>query len=553
MRIYVLFSLLAVAANARPQANITSEDWKPIANAPQNQNLRYTNQLRELSNRSSNFIPIDYITHSAKRRHPTVHNFTRKITNNNASRRKVPVKYKIGNVTSLKEQANKVLSEKDKTILNKFFVSNIDNLNKTTKLNNKATPVKNKNWPDTEIQSVVDLNNYNHYVSTTTPRPKKPIVQNVMTKVGANPVKNKNNEWHQIKMKPVRQTTETNYISAPSSIPINIIQNSNPFPVHFPSDNVHFETLVTLSPDVPLKGTNSLGNPTDPCPVVTVTSNTIYNKELCPDLDIVINNHIQTNTNIFTDSPLVAEEDYGSVDYSGNASDDDAISVEASEDAADEALDAEAAVADEASAADEVGTVSEVGEASIAADPEVLSPEEGLSESVASSGTETEPASSSSQGGNRPQLPNLPQFPQNDNNNNDDDDDTGLLGFLNPFNYPFLALVLIPLAVLLTGSLGLSTFFIPWTVFPTIFLSRKAKQAHLDHDNMPIIRPDGWFWHDRYQTWASINNVNRNQNVEQNRAFVDNSVASYILRLIEEFGKKYNENTNKSWKRRKKN
>lgn len=487
-----------------------------------------------------------------------------------APRRKVQISYKIANITSIKDQAQK----------NKLKPNNPNNIKIRNKFRNSTNP-NHKHWPDSAIQSEHDLTNYNQYISNLSstspaPRKKKPQIQHFFTKISDRPVSNNNTKWFEIKVKQPIPTSQTIHTST-NSLPIDVIENSNPFPVKIPgsstfnnqdelsvhippinipsvnipnineiianNNKVQIGTTVHLTPEFEIDEDSEIrpaGGAPNPCPAITITSNTIYNKEICPDLDIVINNHFQSNTNIITDPPILDEP----VEYDAvNSEEEDLIEEEPVEE-------------------DEYPEIIEepIEDSGLQAEEEVIA-EDGLGESAASSGQETVSQSS----GNRPQLPNLPGLPQNDNNNNNDNEgenegllDTGLsvLGLLNPFNYPLISLVVAPLALILTGTLGLTTFFIPWAIFPTVFLSRSAKKIQFANDSKkPLARPDGWFWHTNYKTWASFTNnkTKDNSHEESDRAFHINSLSSFVSRLIEEFEKAYNlDNTPKFWKRRKK-
>lgn len=486
-----------------------------------------------------------------------------------APRRKVQVSYKIANITSIKDQAQK----------NKLKPNNPNNIKIRNKFRNSTNP-NHKHWPDTDIQSEHDLTNYNQYISTLgstpppppPPRRKKPQIQHFFTKLSDRPVSKNNTKWFEIKVQQPIPTSQTIH-SSTNSLPIDIIENSNPFPVKIPgsftnnnqdefsvqippinippvnipnineiiatNNKVHIGTTVHLTPELEIDDGSVIrpasGVP-NPCPAITITSNTIYNKEVCPDLDIVINNHFQSNTNIITDPPILDEP----VEYDAVDSEEDLIEEEAVEEEYPEIIEEPI----EEAGLQEQGVVAESG----------------LGESAASSGQETVSQSS----GNRPQFPNLPGLPQNDNNNNDNEGanegllDTGLsvLGLLNPFNYPLISLVVAPLALILTGTLGLTTFFIPWAIFPTVFLSRSAKKMKFPNNSKkPLVRPDGWFWHTQYKTWASFANkkIEDNTHKESDRAFNLNSLAIFVSHLIQEFEKAYNlDDTPKFWKRRKK-
>lgn len=576
MRVQLILPLLLIAVNGRPQtspSNSTSEaaDWKPIETESQSQRLRYNAQLREIQNYYRNFVPINYYTSPTGNTYRANGNpITPKAFNNTVSpRRKIQIKYKIANITSIKEQAkinrnkNKIQRPKPKPKPSSSSSSPRPNNNKNP---TNSIQSDHKNWPNGELHTLEDFANYDKYITSTTVAPqknkkpsiKKPEIHQIFTKVSENPIKSNNNKWFEIKVRPppsYTPTTEINIQSLGGSIPIDIIENSNPFPVKIPSTNiddqltvniptinvpniqiptaneiinnnnkVHIGTTVHLKPetesDESLKPINGLSNN---CPEITITSNAVYNKEVCPDLDITINNHFQTNTNVFTDPPLVEEpveleEDLESIeeDYPEDNLEEPEI------------------------------------EPAVEEEEEVLA-EDGLGESAASSGQQGSSGGSQGSNNNRPQLPNLPGLPQNDNDSNDDSEsflDTGLsiLGLLNPFNYPLISLVIAPLALILTGSLGLTTFFVPWTLFPTVFLSRKAK--HLSPEESD--KPDGWFWHNTYKTWVNFSNEKGSLFSESDRAFKD-SLPDLILRLIMEFDDKYyNSSLSKSWKRRKK-
>lgn len=395
---------------------------------------------------------------------------------------------------------------------NKYYTYQINNKNSTIKI------VTNRN--DTNV-----ISNY------PTAEPKTPYykiqtktAQPFFSRPSRNPVSDSQNNWFELKLKPPSKNNQKN------TLPFITF---NPYTNGLPNNNYFLGNTVTLSPEVVSisQGTYTLAGPgDDPCKDAIFITNHLFNKQACPDLDITINNHLSTESNIFLD-----EEDALVGDFSEDYVDEEIITQEESFVPEEEPVVAEGPIEEEpveAAPADVLG-----GPPSQAAEPVVADLAGGSGGSAGSGGSGGGPGS----GIGFPTLPSL-------SNSDDDESDGGIFGsdglfswvsVLNPFNFPLISLLAAPLTILFTSALGLSTFFLPWTVFPSIFLQRNAR------NNPPLSKPsdyhpDGWFWHKDYKTWVNMNKPPKR---------TDDSWGATIVRWIEEFSRKYK---SKSWKRRRK-
>lgn len=429
------------------------------------------------------------------------------------------------------------------------------NTNSTKSIKNDINWVtKNKDSDRKPLYPYKQVINNNYY-SYIIPH-KEAVYRPYFSQETKSPLTDHRNNWFQIKLKqPIKASTKTyekvstttysdigvhdysasSYPSVPiyeSDVPSNLPPT---YSNGLNTNKVIVGNTVTLSPEVVSisQGTHTLAGPeTDPC-AIQITNN-LYNKQACPEVDITINNHIHSESNIYDDL-----DDYDATELP--------LDDEYDEDLEQEAVEEEEPIPEDIP--EDVPSEDIAGE--VASNP--VAPAEDAVQPVAAE----DPVSGATSGGsgNRPGLPNLPELNRPGSSEEEEDEDDGgvfdsngifsWIYSLNPFNFPLVGLLAAPLTILFTGALGISTFFLPWTVLPTLFLGRKAKQSKNFIQSRPnAYHPDGWFWHTRYKTWV-------NMNTERSRSD-EEGWGDYIIKLIEEYGRKFYTNYNESWKRRKK-
>lgn len=319
-------------------------------------------------------------------------------------------------------------------------------------------------------------------------------------------------------------------------------------------NGVNIGNTITLSPEVVSisQGSHTLAGPEIPelpCTNFHIANN-LYNKEACQDVEITINNHVHTENNYYEEEELSDESLNQYNDF-----DDEEEDYQESDEVTENAI-----ITDEDEYADELAQEAVVEEASSALEPALadpLSADSALAEpALAANPAGASPAGAGPAGGSGGGVPARPGInTPGGSNSDDDDDDDGLFSWvssLNIFNFPLISILAAPLTILFTSALGVSTFFFPWTIFPTLFLGRKARQnnfvtnpSNKVQSRPSNFRPDGWFWHNKYKTWV-------NMGTKENARLYDD-VGNFVIKLIEEFGRRYTRNYNESWKRRKKN
>lgn len=419
--------------------------------------------------------------------------------------------------------------------------NNISNLKNTTKM--VTYHRVSTSTPKTKTTST--SNGYYSYIIHYTKNNK---VRPVLIQQTKQPYSDNYNNWFELKLKaPSKKSkpnttpaknydsqnigTSTNYDSYTTDKYSSISSPTSSYP--FTSNNHFLSNTVTLSPEAVSisQGTHTLAGPEDnPCNAIHITTN-LFNKQACPEFDITINNHVYTESNVYIDDQNAEYDEVNSDDYPTEDPNEEEINEED--------------IPEEDPVQEEVVPEEPVPEDAVVAEDAISAPPSQSAEPI---NAVSNPGGSS---GNRPGLPSLPSV------GSGEDDDDGIfgsdglfswVGAINSFNLPLVGLLAAPLTILFTGALGISTFFLPWTVFPTLFLSRKAKKIEYKPSRPSLYHPDGWFWHKKYKTWVNMNKKKESEpRIDKSQDWAIN-----VLRWIEEFSRKYNAYNNKSWKRRKK-